>query len=211
MQTTRLGFCLFLGFLGLIALTTAIAAEFKHTQASEVTYEHGECTLPSSPALALGTAAAIALLLAQLSSNAMGGCVCCCTRHVNKVPSRNISIATLSLFMSWITFAFAFFLLVAGSSMNQKQPYKNQWIDDECYVVKPGIFATAASLSLVTVMLNIIFYLAITTKKVEDLPTFSYPVSNGHANGGGNNHVISVAANPAADDETKDAAATKEG
>jgi len=210
MQTTRLGFCLFLGFLGLIALSTAIAAEFKHTQASEVTYEHGECTLPSSPALALGTAAAIALLLAQLSANAMGGCVCCCTRNVNKVPSRNISIATLSLFMSWITFAFAFFLLVAGSSMNQRQPYKNQWIDDECYVVKPGIFATAASLSLVTVMLNIIFYLAITTKKVEDLPTFSYPVSNGHANGSRNDHVISVDVSPAAD-ETKDVAARKEG
>lgn len=210
MQTTRLGFCLFLGFLGLIALSTAIAAEFKHTQASEVTYEHGECTLPSSPALALGTAAAIALLLAQLSANAMGGCVCCCTRNVNKVPSRNISIATLSLFMSWITFAFAFFLLVAGSSMNQRQPYKNQWIDDECYVVKPGIFATSASLSLVTVMLNIIFYLAITTKKVEDLPTFSYPVSNGHANGGRNDHVISVDVSPAAD-ETKDVAARKEG
>lgn len=210
MQTTRLGFCLFLGLLGLIAVSTGIAAEFKHTKAYEVRYEHGECTLPSSPALALGTTAAIALLLAQLSANAMGGCVCCCTRNVNKVPSRNISIATLCLFLSWITFGFSFFLMAAGSSMNQRQPYKNQWIDNECYVVKPGVFAAAAALSLLTVMLDMVFYLAITTKKVEDLPAFSYPVSNGHATVGGNEHVVSVVANPVRD-ETKEVPTKKEG
>lgn len=210
MQTTRLGFCLFLGLLGLIAVSTGIAAEFKHTKAYEVRYEHGECTLPSSPALALGTTAAVALLVAQLSANAMGGCVCCCTRNVNKVPSRNISIATLCLFMSWITFGFAFFLLAAGSSMNQRQPYKNQWIDDECYVVKSGVFAVAAALSLLTVMSNMVFYLAITTKKVEDLPAFSYPVSNGHATVNGNDHVISVVATPVGD-ETKEDSTKKEG
>lgn len=210
MQTTRLGFCLFLGLLGLIAVSTGIAAEFKHTKAYEVRYEHGECTLPSSPALALGTTAAIALLLAQLSANAMGGCVCCCTRNVNKVPSRNISIATLCLFLSWITFGFSFFLMAAGSSMNQRQPYKNQWIDDECYVVKPGVFAAAAALSLLTVMLDMVFYLAITTKKVEDLPAFSYPVSNGHATVGGNEHVVSVVAHPVGD-ETKEVPTKKEG
>lgn len=210
MQTTRLGFCLFLGLLGLIAVSTGIAAEFKHTKAYEVRYEHGECTLPSSPALALGTTAAIALLLAQLSANAMGGCVCCCTRNVNKVPSRNISIATLCLFLSWITFGFSFFLMAAGSSMNQRQPYKNQWIDNECYVVKPGVFAAAAALSLLTVMLDMVFYLAITTKKVEDLPAFSYPVSNGHATVGGNEHVVSVVANPVGD-ETKEVPTKKEG
>ncbi|KAH9320454.1 hypothetical protein KI387_015093, partial [Taxus chinensis] len=168
MPTTRLGFCLFLGLLGLISLSTAIVAEFKHTKADEVRYEHGECTLPSSPALWLGSVAAIALVVAQLLANAMGGCVCCCTKYVHKIPSRNRSIAILCLFFSWVTFGCALFLLVAGASMNERQPYKKQWMERECFVVKKGIFASAGLLSLLTVIFSTVFYLAITTKKVQD-------------------------------------------
>eukprot|EP01018_Ginkgo_biloba_P007833 Gb_27128 [translate_table: standard] len=173
MQNFRVNFCLFIGFLGLLAMATGIAAEFKRTKVDQVSYVRGECTLPSSPALALGTTAAISLLLAQLTANAMGGCICCCTRDTRKIPAQNKAIATIFLFISWVTFAFAFFLLVAGSSMNQRQPYKRQWLDNDCYVVKPGVFAAAGVLSLVTVMLSIVFYLAITAKKIEDLPMYS--------------------------------------
>jgi hypothetical protein len=35
MQTTRLGFFLFLGSLGLIALSTTIVVEFKHTKVKQ--------------------------------------------------------------------------------------------------------------------------------------------------------------------------------
>lgn len=161
-----------IGFLGLLAVATGVAAELTRNKDSDVSYEEGGCSLPSSPALALGTTAALSLLLAQLTANAIGGCVCW-ARDLHNIPTCNRLTAMILLLFSWMTFAIAIYLFVAGSSMNERQPHNKPWLDNDCYVVKPGVFSWAAALSFLTVILDFLFYIAITAKRTEDLPITS--------------------------------------
>lgn len=172
MQKSRLrNFQYLIGFLGLIAVATGIAAEFTRNKASDVRYEEGGCSLPSSPALALGITATLSLFLAQLIANAIGGFVCC-ARDLRNILTCN-RLAAMILLFSWMSFAIAIYLFVAGSSMSQSQPYNKPWLDEGCYVVKAGVFGAAAALSFLTVTLDILFYTSITTKRTEDLPMTS--------------------------------------
>lgn len=172
MKKSRLrNFQYLIGFLGLTAVATGIAAEFTRNKANDVRYEEGGCSLPSSPALALGTTAALALFLAQLIANAIGGFVCC-ARDLRNILTCN-RLATMILLFSWMSFAIAIYLFVAGSSMSQSQPYNKPWLDEGCYVVKAGVFGAAAALSFLTVILDILYYIAMTAKRTEELPMTS--------------------------------------
>lgn len=172
MQKSRLrNFQYLIGFLGLIAVATGIAAEFTRNKANDVRYEEGGCSLPSSPALALGTTAALSLFLAQLIANAIGVFVCC-ARDLRNIFTCN-RLATMILLFSWMSFAIAIYLFVAGSSMSQSQPYNKPWLDEGCYVVKAGVFGAAAALSFLTVILDLLYYTAITAKRTEDVPMTS--------------------------------------
>lgn len=172
MQKSRLcNFQYLIGFLGLLAVTAGIAAEFTRNKAKDVRYEEGGCSLPSSPASALGTTAALSLLLAQLTANVIGGCLCC-ARDLCNIPTCN-RLAVMILIFSWMTFAIAIYLFVAGSSMSGSQPFDKPWLDNECYIVKAGVFGGAAALSFLTVILDILYYTAITAKRSEDLPMTS--------------------------------------
>ncbi|KAH9320453.1 hypothetical protein KI387_015092, partial [Taxus chinensis] len=62
----------------------------------EVRYDNRGCSLPASPALPLGIAAAISLSIAQLTANIKG----CCTRNPHTVSSPNRSIAIVCLIFS---------------------------------------------------------------------------------------------------------------
>ncbi|KAM0945697.1 putative modifying wall lignin-1/2 [Dioscorea sansibarensis] len=152
--------CGAVGFLGLLSAALAFGAEATRVKVrvSDVeTTSSGDCIYPKSPASALGLTAAMALLVAQLIINIVAGCVCC-KRHQNSSNS-NWTLALISLTVSWITFSIAFLLLLAGAALNDQRAQQNLY----CYVVKPGVLAGGAVLSLATVSLGIIYYVSLST------------------------------------------------
>lgn len=69
-------------------------------QASEVqATTTGECSYPSSPALALGLAAAVALMIAQAMISTIAGCICC--KRNTRPSDTNWSMALISFIVSW--------------------------------------------------------------------------------------------------------------
>lgn len=64
------------------------------------------------------------------------------------------------------TFVIAFLLLLTGAALNDQHGEENLYFGNYyCYVVKPGVFAGAAVLSLASVILGIFYYLTITSGK----------------------------------------------
>ncbi|GLJ23826.1 hypothetical protein SUGI_0452480 [Cryptomeria japonica] len=142
----------------MIAFVLGIAAEAKHNKADEVRLnESGRCTYPRSPAFAMGVVAALALMMAQLVTNVAAGCLCC-GRHVHYQAPLNTSIAIICLILSWVTFIISFSVLLAGAALNDQHNEDEAFFSTYCYVVKTGVFAGGAVLSLVTVVLDIIYY-----------------------------------------------------
>ncbi|KAH7692904.1 Modifying wall lignin-1/2 protein [Dioscorea alata] len=158
--------CGAVGFLGLLAAALAFGAEATRVKISDVetTSSPDGCIYPESPASPLGLTAALALLVAQLIINIVAGCVCC-KRHQNSSNS-NWTLALISLIVSWITFTIAFLLLLTGAALNDQRTQQNLY----CYVVKPGVFAAGALLSLATVSLAIIYYVSLSTFNTANTP-----------------------------------------
>ncbi|XP_041015048.1 uncharacterized protein LOC121257864 [Juglans microcarpa x Juglans regia] len=124
------------GFLGIVSFAAGFAAEVTRVKASQVRITRfSGCVYPSSPAMALGLVAAVALLIAQIIIN----------------------------FSTGITFVAGFILLLAGAALNNEHDGESSYYSGyySCYVVKPGIFAGGAILSIVTVILGINYYLTL--------------------------------------------------
>ncbi|CAK9146580.1 unnamed protein product [Ilex paraguariensis] len=65
-----------------------------------------------------------------------------------------------------ITFVVAFLLLLTGAALNDQHGEENMYFGNyDCFVVKPGVFAGAAVLSLASVLLGILYYLTLTSAK----------------------------------------------
>jgi hypothetical protein len=64
----------------------------------------------------------------------------------------------------------AFVLLLSGSVINDQFAEENNYFGNLCYVLKPGIFAGGAILSLVSVILGIISYVTLTSAKNSNNP-----------------------------------------
>lgn len=64
------------------------------------------------------------------------------------------------------TFVIAFLLLLTGAALNEQHGEENMYFGNYyCYVVKPGVFAGAAVLSLASVSLGIVYYLTLISAK----------------------------------------------
>lgn len=64
------------------------------------------------------------------------------------------------------TFVIAFLLLLTGAALNDQHGEENLYFGNYyCYVVKPGVFAGAAVLSLASVTLGIFYYLTLNSGK----------------------------------------------
>lgn len=165
MNKSGIVICGVVGFLGLLAAVLGFVAEAKHVRANDVTLTPGgTCVYPRSPALALGTTAGLALLIAQVIVNGAVGCICC-ARGGPYPPSSNRTIAIICLVVSWITFAIAFLLLMAGAALNDKHNADLSSFREFCYVVRSGVFAGGAVLALATVILAIIYYITASAAK----------------------------------------------
>ncbi|KAG5558990.1 hypothetical protein RHGRI_008809 [Rhododendron griersonianum] len=145
--------CSVVGFLGLLSAALSFAAEGTKTTVSQVVFTSPtSCIYPSSPALGLGLAAAVTLLVLMF-------------RFITYPPK----LMTWNIYWwkksRWITFVIAFLMLLTSAALNEQEGEENMYFG--CYVVKPGVFAGAAVLSLATVALGIVYYLALESAKIK--------------------------------------------
>ncbi|CAN6486929.1 unnamed protein product [Victoria cruziana] len=156
--------CGLAGFLGVLAAILGFAAEAKHIRPGDVTLtDNGTCIYPRSPALGLGLAAGIALMIAQVIINTAAGCICCQKRP--RPSGSNWTIALVCFVVSWITFIIAFLLFLAGAALNDQHGEENMYYGYYCFVVKSGVFSGGAVLSVASVSLGIIYYIALSSSK----------------------------------------------
>lgn len=158
------------GFLGLLSAATGFGAEATRIKGSQVQFlSTTQCVYPRSPALALGLTAAAALMVAQVMINASTGCICC-KRTIEPLNS-NWKMALVCFVISWFTFVIAFLLLLTGAALNDQHGLESMYFGNYyCYVVKPGVFATGAVLSLASITLGITYYLTFTSAKSGNNP-----------------------------------------
>ncbi|KAG8390495.1 hypothetical protein BUALT_Bualt01G0089300 [Buddleja alternifolia] len=172
--------CCVVGLLGLLSAATGFAAEAKRIKGDQVQFPSpSECIYPRTPALGLGLTAAVSLMIAQIIINVATGCVCC--RKGPHQPYSDWTIALACFVVSWFTFVIAFLLLLTGAALNDQHGEENLYFGNYyCYVVKPGVFAGAAVLSLASVALGIIYYLTLNSvKNVNDTRPASVPPAQG--------------------------------
>lgn len=79
-----------------------------------------ECRDPSHTAFNYGLAACILLVLAHVTANFLGGCLCVVSRQDLEKSSANKQLAVASLIFSWIILAIAFSLLIVGTMANSR-------------------------------------------------------------------------------------------
>ncbi|MQM18110.1 hypothetical protein Taro_051098, partial [Colocasia esculenta] len=150
--------CTVVGFLGILSAVLGFAAEAKRIKVSDVrTTTTGICIYPRSPSLALGLAAALALMIAQVIISTVAGCICCKRHQYSSSTNWTIALA--------VTFVIAFLLLLTGAALNDQRGEQRMYLGDYCYVVKPGVFSGGAVLSLASVSLGIIYYFALHSSK----------------------------------------------
>ncbi|XP_043693947.1 protein MODIFYING WALL LIGNIN-2 [Telopea speciosissima] len=154
--------CVAVCFLGVLAAALAFAAEATRIKGSQVqATTQNTCTYPRSPALGLGLGAAVALMIAQVIINVAAGCICC--RRNPESSNSNWTLALVYFVVSWFTFVIAFLLLLTGAALNDQHGEESMYSHDYCYVVKPGVFAGGAILSLSSVTLGILYYLQLSS------------------------------------------------
>ncbi|THG09416.1 hypothetical protein TEA_028015 [Camellia sinensis var. sinensis] len=77
------------------------------------------------------------------------------------------------------TFVIAFLLLLTGAALNDQHGEETMYFGNYyCYVVKPGVFAGAAVLSLASVILGIAYYLALNSVKDSNDSSWGGPPPN---------------------------------
>ncbi|KAJ0961185.1 hypothetical protein J5N97_000828 [Dioscorea zingiberensis] len=156
--------CIAVGFLGLLSAALGFGAEATRVKTSEVkTSIPGECIYPKKPALALGLSAAVTLMMAQAMINTIAGCLCCKKQHNSS--ETNWTLALIAFIVSWVTFVIAFLLLLTGAALNDQRGEETMYFGGYCYVVRPGVFAGGALLSLASVSLSIVYYVAVSNFK----------------------------------------------
>ncbi|KAG6481578.1 hypothetical protein ZIOFF_058182 [Zingiber officinale] len=132
--------------------------------ASDVQTEDGLCIYPKSPALVLGLVSSLALVMAQVTINIVAGCICC-KKHSGP-PNTNWTIGLISFIASWVSFILAFLLLLTGAALNDQRSQEMMYFG-YCYVVKPGVFAGGAVLSLASIALGIVYYVALSSQNAQ--------------------------------------------
>ncbi|KVH91903.1 uncharacterized protein LOC112529556 [Cynara cardunculus var. scolymus] len=146
--------------LGVAAAVAGFAAESKRVKKNDIKVEYDGgyepiCEYPSSPAMGLALAAAVALALARIIvTSTTGGCCRCC----RTIPNLR-NIARVCIVISWITSVVAIFLFLGGAKLSSK---KGVEIEANgmyyCYTVRPGIFLGAGIMGLVGVLLGLVYY-----------------------------------------------------
>ncbi|KAI4383027.1 hypothetical protein MLD38_008909 [Melastoma candidum] len=157
--------CALLCVLAVLSASTGFAAEFTRIKAYQVNFvSPTECKYPRSPAMPLGLTSALALMLAHVISNVATGCVC--FRRYHHPSNSQRMMALLYFVSSWFAFIIGFLLLLTGAALNDQHGEDSIYFRNYyCYVVKPGVFAGGAILSLVSISFGILYFLALNKAK----------------------------------------------
>ncbi|KAF7147239.1 hypothetical protein RHSIM_Rhsim03G0220000 [Rhododendron simsii] len=160
--------CSVVGFLGLLSAALGFAAEAKRVKASQIPALYlSPCIHTNGPAPVLGLTAALALMVAQIIISITTGCFCC--RRGSYQSNSNRRLAIICFAISWITFVHAFLMFLSGAALDKYHGYETFFFETKsCYFVKPGFFAGAALLSLATVVLGIVYYLALDSAEISN-------------------------------------------
>ncbi|KAH7853378.1 hypothetical protein Vadar_001723 [Vaccinium darrowii] len=162
--------CSVVGFLGLLSAVLSFAAEGTKTTTSQIRPTPDGCVSPSSPAVGLGFAAAVVLLIAQTIITVTTVRICC--RQGCSYRSKScLILAVICFVVSWITFVIASLMIITGALLNQRDEVDSLNFD-ECSVLlpvlQPGVFAGAAVLSLTSLALGIVYYLVMDSTKIRN-------------------------------------------
>ncbi|KAM0867816.1 hypothetical protein ACQ4PT_041731 [Festuca glaucescens] len=145
------------GSLGVLSAILGFSAEGTKLTLSDLLWGYGVCYYPQNPALALGVCAAIFLIIAQVVFAVVGGCCGCCKSRA--MPSEtNRIIGGVCAIVSWIAAVIAFALFVRGAASNETGA-RDATTLGLCYVLKDGIFAGAAVLTLAATALALTSYI----------------------------------------------------
>lgn len=68
--------------------------------------------------------------------------------------------------ISWVTYVFAFLLLLAGAALNDGRGEQSNYFSYyECYVLKPGVFAFATIVGAASLALGLFYFLILNSAK----------------------------------------------
>ncbi|KAJ0013609.1 hypothetical protein Pint_21477 [Pistacia integerrima] len=88
------------------------------------------------------------------------------TKHMSLYVRRDMEVFQVLICSWWFTFVIAFLLLLTGAALNDQHGEESMYFGSYyCYVVKPGVFAGGAVLSLASVALGILYYLTLNSVK----------------------------------------------
>uniref|UniRef100_A0A452Z707 Uncharacterized protein n=1 Tax=Aegilops tauschii subsp. strangulata TaxID=200361 RepID=A0A452Z707_AEGTS len=139
--------CSVVGSLGVLSAILGFSAEGTKLTISDLYVGGGLCLYPQNPALGLGVCAVIFLVVAQIVFAVVGGCCGCCRSRA--IPSEtNRIIGVVCAVFSW---------LAEGAAWNSTGTRYSS-VYGYCYVLKDGIFAGGAVLTLVATALGLTSY-----------------------------------------------------
>ncbi|VYS63237.1 unnamed protein product [Arabidopsis thaliana] len=136
--------------LGLVSFITCFAAEFKRTQKEDIRWDtERNCYVPGSHAFGLGSAAVLCFCLAQIVGN-----IVVFRNHRTRTKREDgykitdLTLPTVLLLLSWSNFVVVVLILSTAISMSRAQAYGEGWLDEDCYLVKDGVFAASGCLTI---------------------------------------------------------------
>uniref|UniRef100_A0A8I6W7E6 Uncharacterized protein n=2 Tax=Hordeum vulgare subsp. vulgare TaxID=112509 RepID=A0A8I6W7E6_HORVV len=151
-----------IGSLGVLSAILGFSAEGTKLTVWTVYRYRGVCLYPQNPAPGLGVCAAIFGIVAQIVFAVVGGCCGCCKSRA--IPSEtNRIVGVICAVFSWIAAVVAFGLLVNGAAWNATGT-RDSSLYGSCYVLKDGIFAGGAVLTLIATALGLTSYIMLTTQ-----------------------------------------------
>ncbi|KAF5774875.1 putative modifying wall lignin-1/2 [Helianthus annuus] len=114
------------------------------------------CDYPSSPAVGLAIAGAIALVLARIIITVTTDGCCSCYQRTPNEPI----CAQFFLIISWITSSIALILFIAGAKLISQNTAKGSINDGyHCYILNPGVFSAAGIVGVVSVLFSLVYYI----------------------------------------------------
>ncbi|CAH2078543.1 unnamed protein product [Thlaspi arvense] len=136
--------------LGLVSFITCFVAEFKRTKKEDIRWDtERKCYKPGSHAFELGTVAVLCFCLAQIFGN-----IVVLRNHRTRIKREDgykftdLTLPTVLLLLSWLNFVVVVLILSTAISMSRTQPYGEGWLDEDCYLVKDGVFAASGCLAI---------------------------------------------------------------
>ncbi|CAH8345685.1 unnamed protein product [Eruca vesicaria subsp. sativa] len=107
------------------------------------------CYIPGSHAFWLGTAALLCFCVAQIVGNvAVFRIYRTRTEREDGYKITNLTLPTVLLILSWSNFVVVVLILSTAISMSRAQPFGEGWLEENCYLVKDGVFAASGCLAI---------------------------------------------------------------